>query len=96
MKTTRRGITIAFIVRGISSVFLGLAILSSLSPFFLYWFIHGDYERYVWIINGPTPFNQFGSGPFQLWLGVGLIFTGAVCLLLAVIFAGWARKMQEE
>ncbi len=29
-----------------------------------------DHERYVWLINGPAPFDQFGSGPFQLGLHV--------------------------
>jgi hypothetical protein len=29
-----------------------------------------DYDRYVWLINGPAPFAGFGSGPFQLWFHV--------------------------
>ncbi|AQQ53105.1 hypothetical protein B0X71_08355 [Planococcus lenghuensis] len=86
----------ACILKGFSSVFLGFAVLSLLSPLFLYWLIYGNYERYVWIINGPAPFNQFGSGPFQLWMGAGFIFMGAVFLLLAITFAVWAKKIQSE
>jgi hypothetical protein len=46
-------------------------------PLFLYWLIHGDYDRYVWLINGPAPFDQFGGGPFQLFMGVGFLALGA-------------------
>lgn len=60
----------------LSSLFLGLSLISFISPFFLYWFIHGDNSRYIWLINGPYPFSHFGSGPFQLWVGIGLLFVG--------------------
>ncbi len=46
-------------------------------PLFLYWLIHGDYERYIWLINGPPPFDQFGSGPYQLFMGLGFLALGA-------------------
>lgn len=56
-------------------LFIGLFFLSS--PLLLYWFIHGDYDRYIWIINGPHPFSSFGGGPFQLWMFIGLMLIGA-------------------
>ncbi len=47
-----------------------------------------DYDRYVWVINGPAPFDQFGGGPFQLWFHVafalaagGFAVTGIALLL---------------
>ena len=62
----------------ISSLFLGLATLFLLSPLLLLWFIHGNYERYVWIIQGPYPFSNFGSGPFQVGMIVILLVFSAV------------------
>lgn len=64
-------------------LFIGIGI--SFSPIILYWFIHGDYERYIWIINGPFPFSSFGGGPFQLLMYVGLFILG-VTLIAASLF----------
>jgi hypothetical protein len=49
-----------------TSLLLGIGCLALLSPAFFYWWVNGSYERYVWIINGPAPYNSFGSGPYQL------------------------------
>ena len=62
------------IVRDVlGSVVLGLSVVAAMSPAALYWWIHGDHERYIWIINGPAPYSGMGSGPWQLWVGVGLL-----------------------
>ena len=29
-----------------------------ISPAILYWFIHGNYERYIWILDAPFPFSH--------------------------------------
>ncbi|KJS80714.1 MAG: hypothetical protein JM58_18390 [Peptococcaceae bacterium BICA1-8] len=62
-------------------ILFGLGFILIISPIVLYWVIHGDYERYIWIINGTYPFSNFGGGPFQLFLylilflvGVGMVF----------------------
>lgn len=60
----------------LSDLLLLLGIEIFLSPFILYWFIHGNYERYIWIINGPYPFSHFGGGPFQLFISVVLFIVG--------------------
>lgn len=59
---------------------LGIGSIFIISPAILYWFIHSNYERYIWILNGPYPFSHFGGGPFQLLMyailfivGIGLI-----------------------
>jgi hypothetical protein len=59
----------------------GLGILMIISPIFLRWFIHGDYERYIWLINGPEPFSKFGGGPFQLGMYIGLVVVGIILLI---------------
>lgn len=64
-------------------LFIGIGI--SFSSIILYWFIHGDYERYIWIINGPFPFSSFGGRPFQLLMYVGLFILG-VTLIAASLF----------
>ncbi|CAN5568031.1 hypothetical protein BH24CHL1_BH24CHL1_08640 [soil metagenome] len=38
----------------ISSLLIGLGVIAAFSPFALYWWIHADYNRYIWIIQGPT------------------------------------------
>jgi len=58
-----------------------------LSPVFLYWFIHGNYERYVWIINNPFPFSHLGSAIFQVLLSAGLIITGIIFIILSFIIS---------
>lgn len=51
-------------------------------PVIMYWFIHGSYKRYMWIISGGFPFNSFGSGPVQLYLYIGLFLTGIILILV--------------
>ena len=67
----------------LSSLLLGLVLLFPLIPAFLEW-IHSDYDRYVWAISGPPPFDQFGSGPFQLWVLVGSLAAAATCAIAGV------------
>jgi hypothetical protein len=62
-----------------SALAFGLGVLCLAAPILLLWFIHGDNERYEWIISGPPPFDKFGSGPVQLALIAG-------CWVLAVCF----------
>ncbi|MBK5252725.1 MAG: hypothetical protein JJE29_08865 [Peptostreptococcaceae bacterium] len=69
-------ILIGDLMRGLGAVLIA-------SPLALYWFIHGDYDRYIWIINGPAPFDSFGSGPFQLWMFIGLIVCGFFFMALS-------------
>lgn len=72
--------------RGKLAPFLIIAgFLLVLSPLALYWFIHGDSDRYVWIISGPAPFSSFGSGPFQLFMYVCLVVLGLVLTTAGII-----------
>lgn len=65
-------------------VILGLFFI--ISPVLLYWFIHGSYNRYLRIINGPYPFRNLGGGPYQLWLYVLLILIGMVLIGVSLNF----------
>jgi len=60
----------------LSSILLGAGSIFMLSPFFLMWWITGDYDRYIWIINGPAPYSNFGSSPHQLFMCLGLELVG--------------------
>ncbi|MCL5039203.1 MAG: hypothetical protein M1299_05170 [Firmicutes bacterium] len=60
----------------VSSGLLGFGITLILLPFFLFTWLMGSYERYIWIISGPKPFSMFGSGPFQLAATTLLVLTG--------------------
>lgn len=70
-------------------LFIGIVFI--LSPFLLYWFIHGDYERYIWIIKGPYPFSHFGSGPAQLFMYVCLFLIG-----IGFLFATFIQKRKTK
>lgn len=70
----------------LSSLLLGLGFLFLISPILLAWFIHGDYNRYIWVIHGPYPFSSFGGGPFQLAMGSALLIGGIVSILLSLLF----------
>jgi len=70
------------LLKALTDLIRGLGTVLLASPLFLYWFIHGDNERYMWIINGPEPFGSLGGGPFQLWIGAVLFILG-----FAMIFA---------
>ena len=74
-----------FIVRGLLYILQGIGISLVISPLALYWWTHGDYNRYLWIISGPSPFNNFGSGPYQLRLYGILLLAGGVLTCLVVI-----------
>lgn len=69
----------------VASCLLGWGVLLLPAPLFLYWFIHGDSERYVWIINGPYPFDSMGGGPTQAAMGVALLWSGAFFVLAGVL-----------
>ncbi|WP_198668954.1 hypothetical protein [Homoserinimonas sp. OAct 916] len=75
-KSKRRKLALVLIIAGILLV---------LSPLVLYWFIHGDSDRYLWIISGPAPFSSFGSGPFQLFMYAGLVVFGLVLATAGII-----------
>lgn len=63
----------------------GIGISLVMSPLFLYWWIHGDYQRYLWIISGPSPYDKFGGGPYQLALSFGLFLAGALITFAVVM-----------
>ncbi len=74
----------------LSSLLLGIGCLSFLSPAFFYWMIHGDDERFIWIINGPAPFSSFGGGPYQLFNF--FIFP----IIVAILLIGIANIMRRK
>ena len=51
-----------------------------------------DRGTYIWLINGPAPFDQFGGGPF--WLGYSLLsfLAGAIFTFLGVVVRHYARR----
>lgn len=76
----------------IASILLGLGALGIGSPFLLWWFIHGDYDRYIWIIHGPSPFSSFGSGPFQGDMYILLLLCGGIFVTISLLLKGFIWK----
>lgn len=74
------------------SLCLGIGYLLLIAPFALNWFIHADYERYIWIINGPYPFSDMGSEPFQVMMSIFLWIGSAVFLILGFALLKKLRK----
>lgn len=74
-------------------ILFSCGVVFSISPLFLYWWIHSDYERYLWIINGPEPYSNLGSGPYQLLLYVVLFSIGVLFLFAGVVI--W-RRLQSR
>jgi hypothetical protein len=66
------------LIKFLKEILLGLGFVFMISPFVLYWFIHGNYDRSIWIISGPYPFNSFGGGPFQMFMYAGLFLFGLI------------------
>ena len=77
----------ALVLRVIGLIFL-------LSPPFVYWIIHGSYERYLWVINGPFPFSELGSLGPQLLLLILLLLIGGV--LFGVSFREKYKAKKES
>jgi len=67
---------IRFILRFVGLELLALAL-------FLYWFVKGDYDRYLWIISGPFPFSHMGGASFQVVVYGGLVLVGVFLLMLS-------------
>lgn len=51
-------------------------------PLVGWWLMNRSYESHLWLISGPAPFDQFGGGPFQMWM------YGTSLLLGLLLFAG--------
>jgi hypothetical protein len=49
-------------------VALGLGLFAALGPWLLSEWVHGDYERYVWVIRQVDPCSSMGGGPGMLWV----------------------------
>ena len=67
----------------VSHICLVAGVLALASPLFFYWWLHGNYERYLRIINMPAPYANFGSGPYQL-VAFGILPIVVGMLLIAI------------
>ncbi len=76
----------------IMDVLLGLGFILIISPIALYWLIHGNYDRYIWIISGPSPFSSLGGGPFQIFVYTGLFIIGISLTFIGIALKAKARK----
>jgi len=76
----------------VNSTLLGLGLVFILSPFLLNWWIHGSYERYIWIISGPDPYDKFGSDPLQLYMCLGLFFIGVIIFVSGFLLKRYCNK----
>ncbi|RJQ30671.1 hypothetical protein C4572_03760 [Candidatus Parcubacteria bacterium] len=77
------------IVEFFLSLLLSFGIIFLFSPFALHRWIHGDYDRYLWVIRGPYPYSHLGSGPFQLVIYGGLFIFGILLIIISIT----ARKI---
>jgi hypothetical protein len=66
---------------------LGLALFAAVGPWLLSEWIHGDSDRYVWVINQGYPCSHMGSGPGMLWV-YGTSWLAAIGALVYVAASG--------
>lgn len=88
--------TIGALLGYIPCVLFGAGIMFIISPLFLYWWIHGDYDRYLWIIKGPYPYSNLGSAPYQLLLYGGSFFAGILFIIVAFVLRKMLRDEQVK
>lgn len=69
----------------LSSLILCFGTFCLILPLIIYCLVHGNYQRYLWIINGPYPCNLLGSSTFQLWLTISLFILGLSAIGLGLI-----------
>ncbi|MFZ5987379.1 MAG: hypothetical protein ACOYWZ_09700 [Bacillota bacterium] len=67
-------------MKNLSRILFCLGIFLLFSPLLLYWSIHGDSERYIWLISRSFPFDRLGSAPFQLLVGTTLLLAGLIVI----------------
>ncbi len=67
------------------TILIGISFLGFISPLLFYPWIHGDYDRYLWIIHQGYPCNSMGSGSWQLWYLVILPWIISILILGSVI-----------
>jgi hypothetical protein len=53
---------------GVTIAALGMALFAAAGPWLLSEWIHGDSNRYMWVINHGYPCSHMGSGPGMLWV----------------------------
>ncbi len=75
-----------------SIVSLGIGAFLLALPIALYWWINGNEDRKIWIINGPYPYSHFGGGPYQAWIGLVLLLSGLVVISLGLTLRRWFYK----
>ena len=47
---------------------LAVAVFAVMGPWLLSDWVHGDFDRYVWVIRQRNPCSQMGGGPGMLWV----------------------------
>lgn len=47
---------------------LAVAFFAAMGPWLLNDWVHGDFDRYVWVIRQRNPCSQMGGGPGMLWV----------------------------
>lgn len=73
----------------LSAFVTSVGVMIAASPLPLYGWIHGDDDRYRWILSGPFPYSALGGGPSQAAMYSGLFAAG-----LLVVGGGLLMRWQ--
>ncbi len=60
--------------------------------FIFYYWLHGDFERYLWIINQPWPLSHLGGSSVQLLIYIAFTFTGLILLATGIYIQNLINK----
>lgn len=75
----------------VSTLLISVAFCHLLVPFLVSLLLFNQTEYRNWILEGPTPFNRLGSGPYLLWVVGGIVFIGYIYMALGL----WIRFKRE-
>ncbi len=78
----------------ITDLIMGLGFILIFCPILIYWFIHGNYYRYIWIVSGPYPFNAITGGTFQ-YIFYGAFILAGIALITIGIISKRSRKSSK-
>jgi hypothetical protein len=76
----------------LSGTFLGVGLAILLGHVALFIAMRVSPDVYRWILHGPDPFNEFGSGPFMLWYCAFVLIFSVLFCSAGIAISVWLKQ----